>query len=276
MTACRVAPSTGGVTPGSARTPGGLWYDVRGRGPAIVLVHGANLDSRTMEPVARDLARDHRVVMTDLRLHGQSVDDGARFSFATDVREVMDVAGIEHATVVGHSLGAAVAIELALAQPDRVDGLVLAGPSVTGFSPSRPVPGLRAMAAAARAGDWPLVARELAASPVMRLYGDTAASQLLRTIIAGNLALLRADPSRLVAMDPPAARRLAELRTPVVLVTGASDSTTSSEAADYIRARVAGARSEVVPGCGHIVPLDCPGPLIAAIRSLERGQRPRD
>ncbi|MBC7896197.1 MAG: alpha/beta fold hydrolase, partial [Cytophagaceae bacterium] len=94
------APDTG------AFTPSGLWYRVSGAGPAVLLVHGSNLDARSMAPLAEALVATHRVIETDLRFHGRSRDGTGPFAFDRDMLEVLDAAGVPGATVIGHSLGA--------------------------------------------------------------------------------------------------------------------------------------------------------------------------
>src|SRR5690348_10336312 len=99
----------------SGFTKSGLWYRADGAGPAVVLVHGSNLDSRSWARVAPSLTSDNRVVLVDLRFHGKSRDEGGRFSCEGDLEEVLDALKIARATIVGHSLGATVAIDFALA-----------------------------------------------------------------------------------------------------------------------------------------------------------------
>src|SRR5258705_9613082 len=97
--------------PDSGFTKSGLWYRAAGAGPAVVFVHGADLDSRSWTKVAPALVPGHRVVLVDLRFHGKSRDDGRPFSFEGDLEEVLDAQGIDRAAIVGHSLGATLALD---------------------------------------------------------------------------------------------------------------------------------------------------------------------
>jgi pimeloyl-ACP methyl ester carboxylesterase len=98
--------------------------------PPFMLVHGLCDDLDVMAPLARRLAGDHRVVRVDLRGHGASdaPEGGHTYTvetLAADVAAVCDHLGVDQAVVVGHSLGGAVAVQLAATLPDLVAGVVL-------------------------------------------------------------------------------------------------------------------------------------------------------
>ncbi len=96
--------------------------------PAVLMLHGYPQNHRACLPVARQLARDHRVILTDLRGYGDSIgpapdDKHLRYSkraMAADAARVMDDLGIARFAVVGHDRGGRVAHRLALDHPARV------------------------------------------------------------------------------------------------------------------------------------------------------------
>ncbi|TMA30513.1 MAG: alpha/beta fold hydrolase [Deltaproteobacteria bacterium] len=98
-----------------------------GRGPTIVLVHGLGSDATDWLPVARDLARDHRVVLCELPGHG--VAPLAKPFALEQAMLALDRAIAEQSrepvVLVGHSVGGLVAASEALHSPSRVRGLVL-------------------------------------------------------------------------------------------------------------------------------------------------------
>lgn len=101
--------------------------------PPVVLLHGWCINSYVNFGSAYDeLATDRRVVMIDLRGHGHGAPLDGQFDLdvcAEDVTRILDELGIEQATVVGYSLGGAVAQLVAKRDPERVTGLVLAATS---------------------------------------------------------------------------------------------------------------------------------------------------
>ena len=109
-----------GAHPVSVRElPGArIAYDVAGDGPPVVLIHGWACSRGDLAPLAADLARDHRVLNLDLPWHGESTST-VRYWPLDDLAAVVEAVaadeGMRHATLVGHSLGAAVAVEAVLA-----------------------------------------------------------------------------------------------------------------------------------------------------------------
>ena len=99
-----------------------------GRGPALVLVHGITSSAQTWEPVFERLAERHTVVAPDLLGHGASAKPRGDYSlgaYASGIRDLLLAIGVERATVVGHSLGGGIAMQLAYQYPERVERLVL-------------------------------------------------------------------------------------------------------------------------------------------------------
>ena len=101
-----------------------------GQGPALLLIHGLGASTFTFRRILPDLARRFRVVAVDLKGFGFSerpaAGDYSLSAQAALVRQVMDQLGVEKASVLGHSMGGAVAMRLALAYPERVERLILA------------------------------------------------------------------------------------------------------------------------------------------------------
>ncbi|HMM67118.1 MAG TPA: alpha/beta hydrolase [Dokdonella sp.] len=247
-----------------AWTKSGLWYEAGGRGPAVLLLHGSNLDHASMAPLARALARDHLVITTDLRFHGASRDGGGPVSFTDDVGEVLDAARARHAIVIGHSMGAQIAVDFALAHPERINSLVLIGPTVSGYAPKTPPPGLEDFIAALRKGDIDAAGRALAASPVTHLLRSRDRQDEVTAMIMRNLGLFRADRTRFAA-PPAASGKLDALAMPVLVIVGEEDPTGALDVADFISSKLATARVVRLPDCGHLVPLDCPADAMKAI-----------
>src|SRR5918994_5947080 len=95
-------------------------YDVRGHGRPLVLVQGVGIGRWGWEPVADRLARRFQVITIDNRGIGASgtpLGHSSIRTMAEDVLAVLDHAGIQHASILGTSLGGMIAQELALAHP---------------------------------------------------------------------------------------------------------------------------------------------------------------
>lgn len=253
--------------PDSGRTASGLWYEAVGSGSAVVLLHGSNLDSRSWDLVVDSLAATRRVVRMDLRSHGRSSDASGPFSWVGDVVEVLDAVGARQATLVGHSLGAQIALDVALEHPDRVTGLVLIAPAIGGMPLTKPPAGIESLIAALRAGDFDGAGEALAGMPVMRLYADTTRQALVRTMVRENVRLFRARPEWVRQVSPPAIQRLESVRVPVRVLMGERDPTESNDAGRELLRRVSGARGETLAGCGHLIPIDCGASMLESLAS---------
>ncbi len=108
---------------------GTVWFDEQGGGPALLLIHGGAVDGRFFDDIVPTLAAAFRVIRMDLWGHGHSPDREGPFSldsFAADAAELIERVADGRAHVVGHSIGAVVALTLALQRPELVDRLVLA------------------------------------------------------------------------------------------------------------------------------------------------------
>ena len=106
-------------------------YRTGGSGPLLVLIHGITSNSATWDRVLPKLARRYTVLAPDLLGHGRSDKFRGDYSVgahANMVRDLLDALGHRSATLVGHSLGGGVAMQLAYQYPERVERLVLVAP----------------------------------------------------------------------------------------------------------------------------------------------------
>ncbi|HZT54033.1 MAG TPA: alpha/beta fold hydrolase, partial [Gaiellaceae bacterium] len=199
-----------------------LWYDEAGTGPAVLLLHGDLGDSGLWEPVVPLLAERVRAIRTDLRFFGRSTGPAAPWSWPEDVVGVLDGLGLERAALVGLSLGGQIALDVALAHPERLWALGLVAPTeLSGCEAVRYTAAQRARYEQAQAAhdleammavDFEVSAPLGADERMRRLWHATPKANPL----PAGLAPLR--PS-----GAPAAQRLDELGLPVLVVTVAHD-----------------------------------------------------
>lgn len=111
---------------------------IGGKGPAVVLLHGFGDTGDMWAALAADLARDHTVVVPDLRGMGlSSIPEGGydKKTQAADIRGVLAALQIEHSVVIGHDIGTMVAFAYASRYPERTDRLVVMDAPVPGIPP---------------------------------------------------------------------------------------------------------------------------------------------
>jgi pimeloyl-ACP methyl ester carboxylesterase len=108
---------------------------VAGHGAAVILLHGIGDSSATWEHIIPELAGNHLVIAPDLLGHGRSDKPRADYSvaaYANGLRDLLDVLGLDRASLIGHSLGGAVAMQFAYQFPARTERLVLVCSSASG------------------------------------------------------------------------------------------------------------------------------------------------
>src|SRR5438874_1836182 len=109
-----------------------IGYDVTGEGQGVLFTHGYQASRAMWEAQRQGLSDAYKIVTWDLRGHGESgtPDDPAQYShdlMLGDMLGLLDLAGIDRAVLVGHSLGGFASLRFLLDHPDRVRGLVLFG-----------------------------------------------------------------------------------------------------------------------------------------------------
>lgn len=105
-----------------------MYYETYGQGDPIVLLHGGFLDIQTnFGALIPELAKTHRVIALEMQGHGRTADISRPLSYsalASDVAGLLNYLKIDSATILGYSLGATVALQLALLHPEQVKKLV--------------------------------------------------------------------------------------------------------------------------------------------------------
>lgn len=242
-----------------------LYYEVKGEGTPVVLIHGGNLDSGMWDDDVEVFAKRWKVVRYDVRPYGRSGPLTPGYSWAEDLRVLMDHLKIDRAHLVGLSLGGRVALNFALAHPGRVDRMVLAGPGVDGWNWA-PDPALGPMFEAAKAKDaakaMELWLQHPYMAPAMR---QPAVAARIRVLSKRNEHIWLASPVPDNAPEPPAIARLTEIRAPTLAIVGALDIPDIQQIVNRIVADVPGARKQVVADAGHMVNMEAPAVFQRAV-----------
>ena len=233
-------------------------------GADVLLIHAGVNDRRSWQHVAERLRSRHRSVAYDARGFGETLyerEDG--WSPVSDAVAVLDAAGVERPVVVACSMGGQTAIDLTLAHPDRVAGLVLIGSAIRGA----PYPDLdegptaelnTRIEAAESAGDIDEVARLEAwmwldgpSAPEGRVSGP--ARELFLDM--NGRALHAEDPgeqAELAAAWP----RLGEIAVPTLVMIGQLDAEEIQAVDEPAAKMIPGARLRLLDGVAHVPHLE--------------------
>lgn len=250
-----------------------LPYDEIGSGPALVLLHAGIADRTMWTEHLRHLSEGgYRVVAPDLPGFGDaSVPPGEQAAWV-DVVQTMDALDIDQAALVGNSFGAAVALRVAAVAPTRVSALVLISAAAPTIEPSAELEAIwQAEESALERGDV-----DAAIAAVVQAWTLPEASSELRDRVA---AMQRrayeqqaAAPVTSEAPDPveddPGV--LAQVTMPALVAAGEFDQSDFRDGAPELQRLLPNARSVVIPGAGHLAPLETPTSFRALVLDFLR------
>ena len=240
-----------------------LAVHTRGTGIPCVLLHGFPLDHsmwREQEPLAEHL----RLIVPDLSGFGGST--GAVMesveSLADDVPALLDALHVAGPAVIcGLSMGGYVAQHVAVRHPDRVAALVLVDTKLEADTPEARAARADLAVKVGRLGQGivadamvpRLLAPAAAAAPGRAAIEDVLRSAILAQPIAGIQAALAA-----LAARPDMTEPMAHVLAPTLLVCGAEDAITPPDCLERAAEVMPCARLLIVPGAGHMTPLEAP------------------
>ncbi|MFF7454468.1 alpha/beta fold hydrolase [Kitasatospora sp. NPDC008115] len=256
---------------GTAPVTGGeLFYEVaEGAGPTVVLLHGGLLDRHSWdEQFARLAALGRHVVRYDARGHGHSSSVSGDYAHHDDLRALLAHLDVPRAVLVGLSLGSRIALDTALTHPDRVAGLVLTAPGVSGrpFTDPFVTHHTEQQIAALGAGGEEGVGRFV--EHFLRMWADGphrspaevdgALRERLRASVTANVLRHAAGFGAGRPLEAGAADRLGEPEAPTLVLTGELDGADILANARALADAAPRAREVVLPGAAHMVPLERP------------------
>lgn len=255
---------------------------VRDEGPRddprpIVLLHGTSDSLHTWEGWARELRRTRRVVRFDMRgfgLTGPAPDGDYRLeAFVADTRAVLDALEVRRCILAGNSLGGEVAWRTALADPGRVDALVLVDSAGYPFSASSVPLGFRAARTPVVRSlvRW-VTPRFIVAASVRNVFGDPSrvTDELVDRFY--DMALREGNRGALVERFRQSAaganaHAIPTIRTPTLIVWGERDRLIPLARGQQFHREIAGSTLVVLPGLGHVPQEESPSQSLAPVRA---------
>ncbi len=266
------------MTPSAAMTAfespvGPIHYRLEGSGPCLTLVHGVGSYLESWDGVVARLGADYRILRYDLRGHGHSARVPGPYSlddFVADLRHLLDHLGIERTLLAGFSLGGLVAQAFALAEPDRLDKLVLVS-TVAGRSEAEKE---RVLARARTLADKGAAAHLTEA--VDRWFTADFIARHPEVLEARRRRSLQNDPDCYAAAyrvlaESDLAERLGGITAPSLVMTGEADVGSTPRMAEVIAARIPDCRLHTLPGLKHSVLLEAPDLVADIMRDFLRG-----
>jgi 3-oxoadipate enol-lactonase len=249
-----------------------LFYWILGDGPPVVLLHPFPANHEFWLPVAEALASRYRLILPDLRGHGQSgAGEGpaTMAKHAADVARVMDDAGVGRAPLIGVSIGGYLLFEFWRMHRGRVAALGLCNTKAPADNTEARAARLQAANDVLERGVEPFLQ-----SMVPRLFGKTT-RETRPDLIEGALRMMRqmspediAQVQRGMAERPDSTDTLKTINVPTLLVTGDEDMMTGINEAELMRQHIAGSQLRVIPKAGHYSPWEQPAEATRLLRQF--------
>jgi len=219
--------------------------------PPLVLIHGAGGDHLSWPPEIRRLANT-RIFALDLPGHGKSVGPGCQSvdDYADSVTGFMDAAGLSRAVFIGHAMGGAIGLTLALDHPGRVAGIGLlsSGPRLP-IAPS-------ILENAANLATFLLAVHSLQELMHVSQANSNLKDQAFKHLSSIRQSLFHGDLRACDQFD--VTTRLEKIRTAVLVVCGTQDQLTPMHFSECLAGRIPNAALQTVDGAGHLVMLEQP------------------
>jgi 3-oxoadipate enol-lactonase len=250
-------------------------YWVLGEGPPVILLHPFPVNHEFWFPVAGVLAGKYRLILPDLRGHGESdAGEGAATmeKHAADIARVMDDAEVGRAPMVGVSIGGYALFEFWRRNRGRVAALALCNTKAPADNAEARAARLQAANDVLERGTEPFFQ-----SMIPRLIGES--TRVARPdLVDGVLGMMRrmsaqdvAQVQRGMAERPDSVDTLKTINVPTMLVTGDEDGFAGVNEAEFMRQRIAGSKLSVIGKAGHYSPWERPEEAARALRQFLDG-----
>lgn len=250
-----------------------IYYEVAGEGYPLVFIHAGVADRRMWDEQVAHFANAYRVIRFDLRGFGNTKPVPGPFAHRHDLAALLAHLNVQHASLVGCSMGGMAAIDFTLEHPDMVDALVMVASAPTSLDLDVPIPiKFEEAEAAEERQDWEGLI-ELSAQIWYDGEGrepgqvDGSKRELMKQMQRDALPYRRLEQGPALPMKPSAAERLHELHLPLLVICGSHDTPYILAASQYMEEHIPGAR-KVMLNSAHLPSMDCPAEFNQALRDF--------
>jgi len=245
-------------------------YEIRGSGPPVVLLHPFPCHHEFWNPVAAALDTRYRLILPDLRGHGDSeIGEGPALmqKHVGDVARVLDAADVGKAAFVGCSIGGYILFEFWRRFRERVTSLALCDTRPQSDTAEARANRLKAAATILEQGTEPFIE-----SMIPKLMGRTTvatrpdlvdgAGAMMRKMSAEDISLVL----RGMAERPDSVVDLKSINVPTLIVIGEEDVLSTVADGELMRQNIAGSQLKVIPKAGHYAPWEQPEAVGTVLR----------
>lgn len=241
-----------------------IYYEEKGSGIPIIMIHGGFLDRRMWDEQFDYFSKDYRVIRYDVRNHGLTTSGAEKYTDYDDLNKIMENLKIDRAIVMGLSMGGYIAIDFALAYPEKLIALI---PVSTGISGNTQ-----------KDNDWLEYDKNInqafknddiegAAEIMLHAWTDgptrtpeqvdKTMRNILREMIINTFKNWNPEIKH-HSLTSPAIDRLSEIKVPVLTIYGDIDMQGIIDLAYKIEKEIPGAKKEVIKNAAHMVNMEFP------------------
>ncbi len=252
-----------------------IFYEIRGNGPPVVLLHPFPSNHEFWHPVAAALESRYRLILPDLRGHGDSeIGEGPALmsKHASDIARVLDAAGISQAAFVGCSIGGYILFEFWRRFRARMTSLTLCDTRPQADNAEARANRLKAADTVLEQGTEPFIE-----SMTPKLIGRTTVATR-PDLVDGARAMMRkmsaediSQVQRGMAERPDSVADLKTINMPTLIVIGEEDVLSTVADGELMRQNIAGSQLKVVPKAGHYAPWEQPESVGKVLRQFLDG-----
>jgi pimeloyl-ACP methyl ester carboxylesterase len=237
-----------------------IYYEERGRGPAVLLSHGYSASARMWKGQMESLSDRYHLIAWDMRGHDRSdsPNDAALYSHeitVADMAAILDVCEAQRAVIGGLSLGGFMSLAFNLAHPQRVAALMLfdTGPGYKKDGPRQ---------------EWNKMAGAMASA--LERKGLAAMGTSAEVVVSHHRSaqgLAHAARGMLAQSDGSVIESMPSIEAPTLVLAGAND-VQFLAATDYMAAKIPGAEKVIIAGAAHAANIDQPEAFNKAMRAF--------
>jgi 3-oxoadipate enol-lactonase len=230
-------------------------YEILGDGPPVVLLHPFPANHELWLPAAQQLTSRYRVILPDLRGHGDSgVGEGPATmpKHAADISRVLDDAKVGRAAFAGVSIGGYILFEFWRRNRDRVSALVLIDTKAAPDTPEGRAGRLQSAADVLERGGEPFIE-----SMLPKLLGETTRHARPDLVEAARKMMLKMSPEDIslvlkgMAERPDSVPTLKTVNVPTLILVGDEDTLTPVADAELMKRNISGSQMKAIPKAGH-------------------------
>jgi 3-oxoadipate enol-lactonase len=230
-------------------------YEILGDGPPVVLLHPFPANHELWFPAAQQLASRYRVILPDLRGHGDSgVGEGPATmpKHAADIGRVLDDAKVGRAAFAGVSIGGYILFEFWRRNRDRISALVLIDTKAAPDTPEGRAGRLQSAADVLERGVDPFIE-----SMLPKLLGETTRHARPDLVESARKMMLKMSPEDIslvlkgMAQRPDSIPTLKTITVPTLILVGDEDTLTPVADAELMKQNISGSQLRVIPKAGH-------------------------